>query len=311
MFLTAVVPQAVKQANAVSAPVDPDRVSNLASAVICGFCDTAATGRWLQQHLDAALLLVSCVPASNRIPVLLQACHTAGTTVITVFLCCISSSSRCRRRQRVAAHGVGKCVYRRAFRWQARSPRPASVSTRIVQEVIYWLRCNLGPLSMPRTPALLPHLQRQLPARVAVLLYLNSRESRCEILAVYVPLASFVRPDQRRRCFRCRLDVVVAATLELTYHRSSRTRAMSCGATSQRAWITLQKKKVLRQTLHTSCRTIPLHRHRSLQFLVDHSLGARQQNDDPKKSLHAHRGCSLQINVNSKYTLVCFISMQK
>ena len=65
VFLTAVVPQAVKQANAVSAPVDPDRVSNLASAVICGFCDTAATGRWLQQHLDAALLLVSCVPAST------------------------------------------------------------------------------------------------------------------------------------------------------------------------------------------------------------------------------------------------------
>jgi hypothetical protein len=46
-FLTAVVPQAVKRAKADSAPVDPDRVSNLASAVICGLRDTAATGRWL------------------------------------------------------------------------------------------------------------------------------------------------------------------------------------------------------------------------------------------------------------------------
>jgi hypothetical protein len=64
-FLIAVVPQAVKRAKAVSAPVDPDRVSNLASAVICGLCDTAATGRWLQQHLDATLVLVSCVPAST------------------------------------------------------------------------------------------------------------------------------------------------------------------------------------------------------------------------------------------------------
>jgi len=57
--------QAVKRAKADSAPVDPGRVCNLAAAVICGLCDTAATGRWQQQHLDAALLLVSCIPASS------------------------------------------------------------------------------------------------------------------------------------------------------------------------------------------------------------------------------------------------------
>ena len=64
---------------------------------------------------------------------------------------------------------------------------PPLLSTRIVQAVICWLRCNLGLLSMPRTPALSLHLQRQLPAGVAVLLWLNSRESRCEVLAVYAP----------------------------------------------------------------------------------------------------------------------------
>jgi hypothetical protein len=37
----------------------------LASAVICGLCDAAATGRWLQTHLDAAVLLLSCVPATS------------------------------------------------------------------------------------------------------------------------------------------------------------------------------------------------------------------------------------------------------
>ena len=60
----------------------------------------------------------------------------------------------------------------------------------------------------------------------------------------------------------------VAATLKLTYHRSSRARARTCGATSQRAWSALQKKNVLRRTLHPSCRPNPLHRHRCLQFLV-------------------------------------------
>jgi hypothetical protein len=57
--------QAVKRAKADAAAVDPGRVCNLACAVLCGLCDAAATGRWLQQHLDAALLLLSCVPAAS------------------------------------------------------------------------------------------------------------------------------------------------------------------------------------------------------------------------------------------------------
>jgi hypothetical protein len=196
VFLTAVVPQAVKRAKADSAPVDPDRVSNLASAVICGLCDTAATGRWLQQHLDAALLLVSCVPASTfasvspyccKLVTLLAPQHSSAGSRLAASAASLAlqgaaedSVSQLMQSARacIAAASDGKPALR----------VPPLLSTRIVQAAICWLRCNRGLLSMPRTPALSLHLQRQLPAGVAVLLWLNSRESRCEVLAVYAPL---------------------------------------------------------------------------------------------------------------------------
>ena len=170
-------PQAVKRAKADSAPVDPGRVCNLAAAVICGLCDTAATGRWQQQHLDAAQLLISCVPASSfasvspyccKLVTLLAPQHAAaGSTLacaaVALALCsadeCVGQLMQATRSC-VAAASEGKLC---------RLPSFFMILTfGNVQEETFWLPCIRGSRCTPRTPALLRHLLLQLQVGAAV-----------------------------------------------------------------------------------------------------------------------------------------------
>ena len=186
----------MKRAKADSAPVDPDRVCNLAAAVLCGLCDAAATGRWLQQHLDAALLLVSCVPASSfataapyccKLVTLLAPLHAAAGSSIAAAALPLAQSGA----EEFVPHMLqcARCCIAAASDGKRPFPCPAVLfvfnpSLGALQVVATWfLLCNRGSPCMHQTFPPSSRLLQQLPVGAAACPSLKLPENRCALCA--------------------------------------------------------------------------------------------------------------------------------
>jgi hypothetical protein len=177
--------QAVKRAKSESAAVDPARVCSLASAVLCGLCDTAATGRWQQQHLEAARLLVSCVPAgafSGVVPyccklVTLLAPHHAAAGSSLAAAAAASVAQVCEEESLSQLLATVKACVAAAVDGEFGCIVCFSNLT-AAQAAICLVFCNRGLLCKKRIPVLLLHLQQRWLAGDVASLSLSLLETR-------------------------------------------------------------------------------------------------------------------------------------